>query len=224
MSNILIYLLLLLLALAIGITWYRIQPNRRVFFNNCGPIIERLQHEMSLVTLRVPICDVVDSQLRSRWGTTRVSLLVKGDVEIGVDCTNAKVHRLGSAEQSFTVYLPMPCVRRPRLDHERLVIHSIRRSWFAPPAAEAVNSALKEAQRLIEHAAGADDLIDEARLRASHQVTQFFREIGCVASVIWLNDPRTAASETWCEGEAELHEAISSHSGVMENGSRSFAA
>lgn len=144
--------------------------------------------------------------------------------KIGVDCTNAKVHKLGSAEQSFTVYLPMPCVRRPRLDHERLVIHSVRRSWFSPSAAEAVNSALKEAQKVIEHAAGSDDLIDEARLRASHQVTLFFREIGCDVSVVWLNDPRTAASEPWCEEAAERHEAISSQPGGMENGCRSFAA
>ena len=87
-----------------------------------------------------------------------------------------------------------------------------------------MNSALKEAQKVIEHAAGADDLINEARLRASHQVALFFREIGCVASVVWLNDPRTAASETWCEEAAERHEAISSQPGVMENGSRSVAA
>ena len=168
--------------------WFRFRPLRRQVFRNCGPTVERLQYEMSLVTLRVPICDVVDARLSNRLGTTRVALLVKGDVEIAIDWREARLQESPHDDRVFTVHLPPPSPRRPRLDHERLVVHSIRRSWFAPKPEEAVNYALKEAQRTVENAVLNEDLIEEAKVRASQHVTRLFRHLGYSAQIVWLED------------------------------------
>lgn len=189
MSLTAITLLLTSLIAVAFVAWLRCRPLRRQMFRNCGPTIERLQYEMSLVTLRVPICDIVDARLSSRFGTACVSLLVKGDVEIVIDCREARLPT--HDDRPFTVHLLPPRPRRPRLDHERLVVHSIRRSFFAPRPEEAVNYALKVAQRIIENAAHSEDLIEEARASASQHVTRLFRHLGDSVQIKWLDDVKS---------------------------------
>jgi hypothetical protein len=197
MLNLKIVLAILVVLVPVGVfLWRKFMPRRRWLFSNAGPTIERLQNLSSLVTLRVPVCDVVDVKAKGFLGLrTRVALIVKGDVEIGTDLSQARLERSAVCATEYTLYLPQPTTRRPRLDHQRTRTYAIDRWWFAPPAPEAVDYAFAKAEKIIKQTAHDEGLLEDARRRTAEGINRFFAELDCVVQIVWIKHAEPAVPD-----------------------------
>ena len=174
--------------------WRKFLPARRWFTSSTGPTIERLQNLTNLTTLCVPISDVVVVKKKGVLGLwTRIALIVKGDVEIGTDLSQARLEPSSDLTTEYTLYLPDPTTRRPRLDHQRTVTYAIDRWWLAPPAPEVVDYAFREAEETIKQTVHHDGrLIEAARHRTAELISWFFAELDCVVHIVWIKHAEAA--------------------------------
>ena len=142
--------------------------------------LEKLSH---LVALRVQVADV----LKGTVGRVSGIWLVKGDALISVDLAKAEVVRQDPATRTVTVRLPHPQVFHARVDHERTQTYDVKRGWFSASATEdrLRDEAMRQAQKLIETAAQAEEYQVLAREHTCRLIQFFFAELGWTVTVEW---------------------------------------
>ena len=89
-----------------------------------------------LVTLRVPVSTVTTTELIGYTGSIRCIVIVKGEVELGVDLEQVRLEDVDTVSRTATLVLPMPTVHAARLDLDRTHIYSIDRCglWLLLPS------------------------------------------------------------------------------------------
>ena len=157
-------------------------------FSSPGPTVVQLERLQQLVSTRVHVADVLVGE--SRW--LAGSWIIAGDALLAVDMSKAQVKDRDEEARTATIMLPDPDVLSPRVNHERSQQWDIKsRSWI--PLAGALlgdrraleEQAMRQAQRLVERAAGTDDNAATARQGAETMLTNFYRAVGWQISVRW---------------------------------------
>jgi hypothetical protein len=157
-------------------------------FSSPGPTIVQLEQLQQLVSTRVHVADVLVGE--SRW--LEGSWIIQGDALLAVDMTRAEIEGKDEKARTAVVVLPRPAVLSARVDHERTQRWDIKsRSWI--PLAGALlgdrraieEQAMRQAQRLVERAAGTEDNAATARQGVEGMLAEFYRAVGWQVSVRW---------------------------------------
>ena len=129
-------------------------------FRSPGPTVVQLERLQQLVSTRVHVADVLVGE--SRW--LEGSWIIQGDALLAVDMSKAEVKDRDEKARTAAIVLPRPAVLSPRVNHERTQQWDIKsRSWIRWPARSwatagpSEQQAMREAQRLVERAAGTED-------------------------------------------------------------------
>ena len=158
-------------------------------FTSTGPTITQIQAQGDLVTLKVTVGDV----LESNDGTFQGVWLVKGDSLIAVDLRKAKLKSINEDKRQLLIQLPNPRAISPRLDHEKTKTYKIGRSTiFAIPGwgddAQLRDNAMKEAQRLVQCACSRSDIVEQARSNAMIMIRAMYRMANYDIEVEWIDE------------------------------------
>jgi hypothetical protein len=157
-----------------------------------GLTIEKVQPLAGLVTMRVEVADVLESDLDGYTGGMRVALLVKGDFLMGVDLSEARFEKVDDSARMAVLVLPQPRARSPRLDHEKTKVFAVSQSglWQVAPGGSratgvVIDRGYRDAQRLIAAAYEDPALIARSRGQAQAVLAAFFKALDWDVSVKW---------------------------------------
>jgi hypothetical protein len=157
-------------------------------FSSPGPTVVQLERLQQLVSTRVHVADVLVGE--SRW--LEGSWIIQGDALLAVDMSKAESQDRDDTARTATIILPHPAVLSARVNHERSRQWDIKhRSWI--PLASLVlgdrtameKQAMRQAQRLVERAAGTEDNAATARQGVESMLAEFYRAVGWQVSVRW---------------------------------------
>ena len=149
-----------------------------------GPTIERLEQLSHLVTNRVYVADVLvgnGAGCRGVW-------LIHGDGLIAVNLSQAKIVEKNERNKTATISLPLPEVLEARVDHDSTQTWEVRTTTWIPWTSDPDklrDAVMKEAQKLVGHAAGSKENIQAARLAAETLLQAFYAEFGWHLAVTW---------------------------------------
>jgi hypothetical protein len=157
-------------------------------FRSTGPTVVQLEQLRQLVSTRVNVTDVLVGE--SRW--LEGSWIIQGDALLAVDMSGAEIKERDEVARTATIILPRPAVLSARINHERSQRWDIKsRSWI-PLAGSLLGDrraieeqAMREAQRLVERAAGTEDNAATARRGAEGALAAFYAAVGWRVSVRW---------------------------------------
>ena len=157
-------------------------------FRSPGPTVVQLERLQQLVSTRVHVADVLVGE--SRW--LEGSWIIQGDALLAVDMSRAEIKERDEKARTAAIVLPRPAVLSARVNHERTQQWDIKsRSWI--PLAGALlgdrraieEQAMRQAQRLVERAAGTEDNKAAARQGVESMLSEFYRAVGWQVSVRW---------------------------------------
>jgi hypothetical protein len=189
-------LVLIVLALAIGWIVATVGSAWRAGGNlvtyHTGPTIEQVRALSCLVTTRVDVADVVDTQLNGRTGGMKAVMIVKGDFLLGVDLSVAKFESVDTAAHTAVLVLPQPKVTSPRLDHERTKVFMVCQSglWQIAPgggqaSGEVIDRGYRDSQRFVAAACNDPALIERSRRQAKQVLEAFFAAMNWKIEFQW---------------------------------------
>ena len=157
-------------------------------FRSAGPTVVQLERLQQLVTTRVHVADVLVGE--SRW--LEGCWIITGDALLAVDMSKAEVKDRDEKARTATIILPHPAVLSARVNHERTQQWDIKsRSWIPLTGSllgdrRAIEQqAMRQAQRLVERAAGTEDNAATARRGVESMLAEFYRAVGWQVSVRW---------------------------------------
>ena len=157
-------------------------------FSSPGPTVVQLERLQQLVSSRVHVTDVLVGE--SRW--LEGAWIIQGDALLAVDMSRAKIKERDEKARTAAIVLPHPAVLSARVNHESSQQWDIKsRSWI--PLAGLLlgdrraieQQAMREAQRLVERAAGTDDNKAAARQGVEGMLSEFYCAVGWQVSVQW---------------------------------------
>jgi Protein of unknown function (DUF4230) len=157
-------------------------------FSSPGPTVVQLERLQQLVSTRVHVADVLVGE--SRW--LEGSWIVQGDALLAVDMSRAEIKDRDEKARTAAIVLPRPAVLSARVNHERTQQWDIKsRSWI-PLAGSLLGDrraieeqAMRQAQRLVERAAGTEINAATARRGVESMLAEFYRAVGWLVSVRW---------------------------------------
>jgi Protein of unknown function (DUF4230) len=157
-------------------------------FSSPGPTVVQLERLQQLVSTRVHVTDILVGE--SRW--LEGSWIIQGDALLAVDMSKAEIKDKDEKARTAAIVLPRPAVLSARVNHEWSKQWNIQsRTWV--PLAGAIlgdrqaleKQAMREAQRLMERAAGTDENKTAARQGVEGMLAEFYRAVGWHISVRW---------------------------------------
>jgi hypothetical protein len=172
-----------------------------------GPTIEQVRSLATLLTHRIDVADVQRTTLSGYSGGVSAALIVKGDVQVGVDLGRATFESIDHAARRATLVLPLPTIGTPRVDHARTRLWAITHQglWQVVPgdraAVSVVNHAYEQAQRMIGTAADRPELIERSRQQAEGVLKTFFAALGWDVTVRWADRNNPTSTSTPREGD-----------------------
>jgi Protein of unknown function (DUF4230) len=156
--------------------------------------IQQVQALSSLVTTRVDVTDVLETQIAGRTGGMKVAIIVKGDFLVGVDLSRAGFESVDTSARTAVVVLPQPQTSSPRLDHERTKVFEVCESglWqIAPGSGELsgilIDESYRQAQRRVVTTSKDSSLISCSRTRAEQVLRTCFEAAGWHVTVRWFS-------------------------------------
>jgi hypothetical protein len=159
-------------------------------FASTSPTIERLEALQELAIQKVHVADVME--YRNGW---TAAWLVKGDGLISISLREARIVEVDPQRRTARIVLPQPRVLSARVDHEKTLHYDHKQGvWnsinvLTGETYPDVNArAMKEMQRLVEHAVAAPEHFDHARSNAVVALKALYKGLDWDVSVDW-SDP-----------------------------------
>jgi hypothetical protein len=175
------------------VAWQAQQPIRPLI-TTTGPTVERLETLQDLTVQKVHVSDVME--YRNGW---TAAWLVKGDGLISIPLKEARIVDVNQEHQTARIVLPRPRVLSARVDHEKTLHYDHKQGvWntvniFTGESYPDVTArAMKEMQRLVEHAVSAPDHMDQARTNATIALKALYKSLGWDVTVDWQPDTKPA--------------------------------
>jgi len=159
-----------------------------------GPTIERLEQLSHLTTSRAHVADVLVGEGDGHRG----AWLIRGDALIGVDLGRACISDKDAVARRAMIRLPKPEVLQARVDHERTRTWEVRRTTWVPWSGDQDrlrDEVMREAQRLVAHAAASGDNISRTEQAVEAVIQAFYQEVGWRVRVVW-SDRRSPETRT----------------------------
>jgi hypothetical protein len=107
---------------------------------------------------------------------------------IAVNLSQAKIVEKDERNKTATISLPLPEVLEARVDHDSTQTWEVRTTTWIPFTSDQDklrDAVMKEAQKLVGHAAGSKENIQAARLAAETLLQAFYSEFGWHLAVTW---------------------------------------
>jgi hypothetical protein len=192
----LVAIAVILLAIALLVRSFAAWQQRPVqpLIISTGPTIERLEALQELTIQKVHVSDVME--YRNGW---TAAWLVKGDGLISIPLKEARIVDVDQDHHKARIVLPQPRVLTARVDHERTLHYDSKQGvWnklnvFTGEAYPDVNAqAMKEMQRLVEHAVALPEHFDQARSNAVIALKSLYGSLDWDVTVDWEPVPKTA--------------------------------
>jgi len=147
--------------------------------------IERIQALSVLTTLRVEVADARVTEIQGYTGSIKAVLVIRGEVNIGVDLSRARFESIDQDARTATLVLPEPAVQSARLDQQRTKLIGAWPTglWVIVPGGQeadvvTVNRAYRDAERSVSEAANDALLIERSRMQAEQVLRAFFEALG----------------------------------------------
>jgi len=159
-----------------------------------GPTIERLEQLSHLAASRVYVADVLVGEGDGHRG----AWLIRGDALIGVDLGRASISDKDAVARRAMIRLPKPEVLQARVDHERTRTWEVRRTTWVPWRGDQDrlrDEVMREAQRLVAHAAASGDNIARTEQAVEAVIQAFYQEVGWQVRIVW-SDRRNPETTT----------------------------
>lgn len=162
-----------------------------VIHHYATPKIEQIKEMSELVTLHVPISDVQTSIVNGYTGSAKVTLVIKGDVDVSTDLSACAFTRVDHPGRKICIGLLNAKAHRPRLDHAQTKIQSIEKTGMWKVAMDyevekkLISEAMKNAQDTLLKVANKPELIQQAKDRAEKVLSGFVDSMGYQASFEW---------------------------------------
>ncbi len=158
----------------------------RVQVTSLGPTVTNLEMLGDLVTVKVHIADVLISRSNDYQG----SWLVKGDALIGLDLARAEIVDKDDQLRSARIKLPQPRVIMARVDHAKTKTWDVQTltwkpSYFREDPRLIRDSAMEQAQLLVENVAKSEDHMSQARKQAEQVIKSFYHLVGWQVHISW---------------------------------------
>jgi len=166
-----------------------------VVVTSTGPTITQIEALGDLTVMKVSVVDILMAEGNGYKG----SWMVKGDALISVDCREATIHDVDRDGMTATIVLPAPRAVQPRVDHSRTMEWSVEKMvWWNPFTGDESpmrREAMRQAQRLVEHAVQKDTVLDQSRANAELLMANLYRLVGWDVTVKWadLTTPEQSA-------------------------------
>lgn len=162
-----------------------------------GPSIERMSELSQLLTLRIDVADVLVSRIDGVTGGVQLAMLVKGDVALGIDLSQARFDKIDNAHCMAVLILPPPEASCARVDHDRSRLFELTSDglWAITPGTRdylaVVDKAMAEAEDLVASAAHNNNADERARRHAEVLLGAFFHSIGWEVQIRWSDRSRS---------------------------------
>jgi Protein of unknown function (DUF4230) len=183
-----------LIGMGVGMEIAKKQRGIESSSSHSPPTIQQVQALASLITQRVEVSDVQETELAGCIGGIRAALLIKGDFLLGTDLSGAKFESVDPIAHKAVLVLTQPRVTSPRLDQNRTRLFALSEHglWLITPddrrtTTTVVNRAYNDGQNLIGRAADDPRLLASCRAQAELVLATFFRAIGWDISVRWAD-------------------------------------
>ena len=130
--------------------------------------IEQIRETAELITLTVPLQQVVQAEVKGYTGSTKCLVLTVGEASIGCDLSSASVE-VDATQKQVVVTLPHPSVRSARLDQQATQVFAVHRSglWQVLPGSagegEVVQKAMRQAEQVLADAGAQARHVEQAR-------------------------------------------------------------
>ena len=154
--------------------------------------LEKLQALSELVTVRAEIADVQETKLAGYTGSLKAAVLVRGELFVGVDLSQAQFENKDEIQHTAVLRLPQPHVISAKLDMNRTKVFGIASHglwWFVPGGSDAdavvVNHAYREAQQAMDGAQLTPELARQARRQSEKVLGEFGKSGGWELEVKW---------------------------------------
>lgn len=160
--------------------------------SDVGPTIESIAALSELTTLKFEVSDALVTTIPGYTGSVKAMMVLRGDVRLGVDMSQAKFEQVDREAKHVILRLPAPKVVSARLDHlyTKLVAVWQQGLWLVTPGGNeaetaAANRAMQEGQRIVESLALRPDHLSASREQTRKILTQFVESIGWTVEVRW---------------------------------------
>lgn len=166
-----------------------------VTHEHVGPTLDRIRELSELVTLQVDVADVQQTRIDGHVGGICAILVVKGDAQVGVDLSAARLEKVDATARTAVLVLPEPSVSRPRLDHDRSHLFAVRQDglWAITPGDglydRVTDRAWTEAQRTVARTAAEAKILERARRHAEQVLRTWSTAAGWDLTVRWPGRP-----------------------------------
>lgn len=156
-----------------------------------APSLSSIQALQQLITHRVLIRDVRETRVAGHTGSIVVTVVVQGDVLVGVDLQKARVLRVDTVRREMQIALPLPEGTSPRVDHDHTHVQRVEWTglWQLAPGTVAqalvVDQALRKAQESVERSGDDPAVQKSAQDHTEEIIGQFGRNLGWTIHVLW---------------------------------------
>ena len=157
------------------------------------PTLDQIQALSELVTTRISVHDVVETQIKGFTGSIRAVLVVRGDFLLGIDLSQARLEQVDPVRRSAVLVLPDPRVQSPRLDHEKSRLYALDEQglWRIVPGREAdravMDRLMREAQGRIARSGADSRVLEQSRQQAQRVIGDFARMRGWTIHLRWVD-------------------------------------
>jgi hypothetical protein len=125
----------------------------------------------------------------------QLAVLVKGDVALGINLSQARFDKIDNAYCTAALILPPPLASCARVDHDRSRLFELTSEglWAITPGTRdylaVVDKAMAEAGDLVASTARINDADERARQHAEVLPGAFFHSIGWEVRIRWADRP-----------------------------------
>jgi hypothetical protein len=158
-----------------------------------SPTIEQVRQLSALVTTKVEVADVQETEIKGVTGGVKAAILVKGDLLLTIDLEQARFESVDTHAKAAVLILPQPKVMSPRLDHEKTRVFGLSESglWVLVPGDAAdvalLNQAYREAQEVVAGVGHDPKLVQQAKSQAESVLASYFEAIGWRMKILWVD-------------------------------------
>jgi hypothetical protein len=167
--------------------------------------IDRLRQLAELTTLAVDVSEIQQTAIQGYVGGICAVLLVKGEVRITTDLSQARFESVDDTNKTASLILDPPVVSTASLDfdHTSLFAVSEQGLWQITPGNQlydkVVNRAFAQAQHAVADAGNQPDLLNKARHKTETVLQGFFSALGWKVSIRWSDEASSQAERQYIE-------------------------
>ena len=146
-----------------------------------------------LLSNRIDVADVCVTRIDGYLGGAEVAVLVRGQIDLGVDLDGAGFSAMDAVRRTATLRLPSPKVVSATIDHQRTRIVALTYSGLwqlnpqSGPAMAVVDRSLADTQRLLERLGSGPELNARSKQQVERVIQSWGQSLQWSIEVRWTD-------------------------------------